>query len=179
LLPRVAKVFRVDLRHPLAALAARMPWDRIETARAPIFAHKTRPGKTMWATRYSERRRRLRRQPPQRGGLQLALANVRGGAPGSGRFFCALGTVRSFGEISPVLARRVRDDEKLWDGFCRDDDIDFLQTRRQRQFPGQRVFAATGTNNEEFHDFFFQSGWRDILPERRKGVILNKCSWMF
>jgi IS5 family transposase len=37
----------IDLRHPLAVLATRMPWERIEAALAPIFAHKNRPGKTI------------------------------------------------------------------------------------------------------------------------------------
>jgi IS5 family transposase len=37
----------IDLRHPLAVLTTRMPWERIEAALAPIFAHKDRPGKTI------------------------------------------------------------------------------------------------------------------------------------
>ena len=34
----------IDLRHPLAVLATRMPWDEIEKALAPAFAHKDRAG---------------------------------------------------------------------------------------------------------------------------------------
>ena len=33
----------IDLRHPLAVLAGRLPWDRIEHALAPKFAHEDRP----------------------------------------------------------------------------------------------------------------------------------------
>lgn len=35
----------IDLRHPLAALSARMPWTQIETVLAPAFARKARAGK--------------------------------------------------------------------------------------------------------------------------------------
>lgn len=34
----------IDLRHPLAVLARRMPWQRIEAALAPALAHKNRAG---------------------------------------------------------------------------------------------------------------------------------------
>ena len=34
----------IDLRHPLAVLARRMPWDRIERELMPLLAHKNRPG---------------------------------------------------------------------------------------------------------------------------------------
>lgn len=34
----------IDLRHPLAVLARRIPWDRIEEQLSPFFAHKNRPG---------------------------------------------------------------------------------------------------------------------------------------
>ena len=34
----------IDLRHPLAVLAHRMPWDRIEEQLSPFLAHKNRPG---------------------------------------------------------------------------------------------------------------------------------------
>ena len=34
----------IDLRHPLAVLARRMPWAQIETALAPALAHKNRDG---------------------------------------------------------------------------------------------------------------------------------------
>ncbi len=34
----------IDLRHPLAVLAQRMPWQRIEAALAPALAHKNRAG---------------------------------------------------------------------------------------------------------------------------------------
>ncbi len=34
----------IDLRHPLAVLATRMPWAQIEASLAPAFAHKNRPG---------------------------------------------------------------------------------------------------------------------------------------
>ena len=37
----------VDLRHPLAVLASRMPWSQIEAALAPAFAHKDRKGRTV------------------------------------------------------------------------------------------------------------------------------------
>ena len=37
----------VDLRHPLAVLASRMPWSDIEEALAPAFAHKDRKGRTV------------------------------------------------------------------------------------------------------------------------------------
>jgi len=35
----------IDLRHPLAALSARMPWTQIETVLAPAFARKARAGR--------------------------------------------------------------------------------------------------------------------------------------
>jgi IS5 family transposase len=35
----------IDLRHPLAVLARQLPWDRIEQALAPTFAHQDRPAK--------------------------------------------------------------------------------------------------------------------------------------
>lgn len=34
----------LDLRHPLAVLAGRMPWGRIESVLAPAFARKNRAG---------------------------------------------------------------------------------------------------------------------------------------
>ena len=37
----------IDLRHPLAVLATRMPWDVIEGALAPVLAHKDRAGRTV------------------------------------------------------------------------------------------------------------------------------------
>ena len=37
----------IDLRHPLAALANRMPWGQIEAALAPTFAHKSRAGQAI------------------------------------------------------------------------------------------------------------------------------------
>jgi len=37
----------VDMRHPLAVLASRMPWPQIEAALAPAFAHKDRKGRTV------------------------------------------------------------------------------------------------------------------------------------
>jgi IS5 family transposase len=35
----------IDMAHPLAVLATRMPWDEIEAALAPAFAHKDRAGR--------------------------------------------------------------------------------------------------------------------------------------
>jgi IS5 family transposase len=35
----------IDLQHPLAVLARRLPWDRIEQALAPKFAHRVRAGR--------------------------------------------------------------------------------------------------------------------------------------
>ena len=35
----------IDLRHPLAVLATRMPWARLESALAPCFARADRPGR--------------------------------------------------------------------------------------------------------------------------------------
>jgi len=37
----------IDLRHPLAVLAQRMPWSQIEAALAPLFAHKDRAGRVV------------------------------------------------------------------------------------------------------------------------------------
>lgn len=37
----------IDLKHPLAVLASRMPWDQIEIALAPSFVRKDREGKAM------------------------------------------------------------------------------------------------------------------------------------
>ena len=37
----------VDMRHPLAVLASRMPWAQIEAALAPAFAHKDRKGRAV------------------------------------------------------------------------------------------------------------------------------------
>lgn len=34
----------IDMRHPLAVLATRMPWAEIEAALAPAFAHRDRKG---------------------------------------------------------------------------------------------------------------------------------------
>ena len=35
----------IDMRHPLAVLATRMPWAEIEAALAPLLAHKDRSGR--------------------------------------------------------------------------------------------------------------------------------------
>ncbi len=35
----------IDLRHPLAVLATRMPWAQIEASLAPVFAHRDRKGR--------------------------------------------------------------------------------------------------------------------------------------
>ena len=35
----------IDLRHPLAVLAIRMPWQAIEASLAPVFAHRDRKGR--------------------------------------------------------------------------------------------------------------------------------------
>jgi hypothetical protein len=35
----------IDLRHPLAVLASRMPWSEIEASLAPVFAHRDRKGR--------------------------------------------------------------------------------------------------------------------------------------
>ncbi len=35
----------IDLRHPLAVLASRMPWSQIEASLAPVFAHRDRKGR--------------------------------------------------------------------------------------------------------------------------------------
>lgn len=37
----------IDLRHPLAVLAQRMPWAQLEAALAPAFARRDRPGKAI------------------------------------------------------------------------------------------------------------------------------------
>ena len=37
----------IDLRHPLAVLASRMPWSDIEAALAPAFAHRDRKGRVV------------------------------------------------------------------------------------------------------------------------------------
>jgi transposase, IS5 family len=37
----------IDMRHPLAVLATRMPWEQIEAALAPAFAHKDRAGRVV------------------------------------------------------------------------------------------------------------------------------------
>jgi IS5 family transposase len=37
----------IDLRHPLAVLATRIPWAQIEASLAPLFAHRHRPGRTV------------------------------------------------------------------------------------------------------------------------------------
>ena len=34
----------IDVRHPLAVLANRLPWAEIETSLAPLFSHKNRAG---------------------------------------------------------------------------------------------------------------------------------------
>jgi len=34
----------IDMRHSLAVLASRMPWTDIESALAPLLAHKNRAG---------------------------------------------------------------------------------------------------------------------------------------
>ncbi|RQR49665.1 transposase [Burkholderia sp. Bp9126] len=35
---------QIDLRHPLAVLATRMPWTQIEASLTPLFAHRDRAG---------------------------------------------------------------------------------------------------------------------------------------
>ena len=35
----------IDLRHPLAILSKRLPWDEIEASLSPLFLHKDRAGK--------------------------------------------------------------------------------------------------------------------------------------
>ena len=35
----------IDLRHPLAVLSKRLPWDEIEASLSPLFLHKDRAGK--------------------------------------------------------------------------------------------------------------------------------------
>jgi IS5 family transposase len=35
----------IDLRHPLAVLATRMPWASIEAALAPVFGRRARKGR--------------------------------------------------------------------------------------------------------------------------------------
>jgi IS5 family transposase len=37
----------IDLRHPLAVLATRLPWAQIEANLAPVFAHRNRAGKVV------------------------------------------------------------------------------------------------------------------------------------
>ena len=37
----------IELRHPLAVLATRMPWGEIEKTLAPVFAHKARAGRVV------------------------------------------------------------------------------------------------------------------------------------
>ena len=37
----------IDLRHPLAVLATRIPWAEIEGSLAPLFAHRSRPGQVV------------------------------------------------------------------------------------------------------------------------------------
>jgi len=37
----------IDLKHPLAVLASRLPWRQIETALAPSFVRKDREGKVI------------------------------------------------------------------------------------------------------------------------------------
>jgi IS5 family transposase len=37
----------IDMRHPLAVLATRMPWGEIEASLAPLLAHKNRTGKAV------------------------------------------------------------------------------------------------------------------------------------
>ena len=37
----------IDLSHPLAVLARRMPWESLEKALAPTFAHRDRKGRSV------------------------------------------------------------------------------------------------------------------------------------
>jgi transposase, IS5 family len=37
----------IDMRHPLAVLATRMPWAAIEAALSPLLAHKDRSGRVV------------------------------------------------------------------------------------------------------------------------------------
>ena len=43
--PRLAEM--IDLRHPLAVLATRLPWAQIEAALAPCFARRVRDGRVL------------------------------------------------------------------------------------------------------------------------------------
>ena len=60
----------IDLRHPLAVLAARLPWSAIEAALAPKLAHQARPAKRSLAEDLlgaHERRHQQRRAPAPAG----------------------------------------------------------------------------------------------------------------
>ena len=37
----------IDLRHPLAVMATRMPWSQIDSNLAPVFAHRNRAGRAV------------------------------------------------------------------------------------------------------------------------------------
>ena len=41
----------IDVRHPLAVLASRLPWRRIEQELAPLFEHQDRPVNIRWLLR--------------------------------------------------------------------------------------------------------------------------------
>ena len=43
--PRLVEM--IDLRHPLAVLASRLPWPQIEAALAPYFARRVRTGRVL------------------------------------------------------------------------------------------------------------------------------------
>ena len=43
--PRLVEM--IDLRHPLAVLATRLPWAQIEAALAPCFARRVRDGRVL------------------------------------------------------------------------------------------------------------------------------------
>ncbi len=55
----------VDLRHPLAVLASRMPWSQIEAALAPTFAHKDRKGRATaaWMKTFRESKSSIAASP--------------------------------------------------------------------------------------------------------------------
>jgi len=67
-----------DMCHPLAVLVTRMPWAEIEASLEPLFAHRSRPGRTVTDAD-------LFLASPTRGRHRLLLDTVRDIAAGPGQ----------------------------------------------------------------------------------------------
>ncbi|MEO8154006.1 MAG: hypothetical protein ABI605_13120 [Rhizobacter sp.] len=66
----------IDLRHPPAVLATRMPWDMIEGALAPVLAHKDRAGRSsiIWSSRKRKKSAVLILESPRNPAIEISFS---------------------------------------------------------------------------------------------------------